>query len=488
MLEQWTSASSGGDTVVIITSVASMLFFGFLATRVTKLLRLPNVTAYIVTGILMGPFCFRLIPKEVIGGMDFLSDIALAFIAFSTGEFFRLDILKKNGFKVLIITFFEALPPSILVFSVVYFILHIDLGFSIVLAALASATASASTMMTIRQTRAKGDFVDTLLQVVGLDNILSLLLYSTAISIALSFMAGSDGLNLVNVIKPILINIGVLILGGIFGVFLKLLMPKKRSTDNRLIIVVSLLFAFCSICAMLNVSPLLGCMSMSTVYVNITDDERLYKQINYFSPPFLLLFFVHSGLSFNLSALMDNNSAVGSVPLLVISITYFVVRIIGKYGGAFAGCHIMGKPPEVRNYLGLALIPQAGVAIGLAALGARELGGESGMALNTIILSSSILYELIGPACGKLALYLSHSYSNELEDIVSITETKEDGEMKTAAEQLIERLQKITEQLKAEENTPSEEEQAFTEAAEEFYGYGGYDPNQQKFGPKFRRH
>ena len=134
------------------------------------------------------------------------------------------------------------------------------------------------------------------------------------------------------------------------------------------------------------------------------DDERLFKQLNYFNPPILLLFFVRSGLNFNLSALFDSSSSIGHVPLIVVGVCYFFTRIIGKYAGAFLGCLITKKNHLVRNYLGLALIPQAGVAIGLAAMGARTLGGASGSALETIILASSVLYELIGPGCAKLSL------------------------------------------------------------------------------------
>ena len=160
------------DTVsVIIVSIALMLICGFAATRVTKRLRLPNVTAYIVAGILIGPYCLNLVPGNVIDGMDFIADIALAFIAFSTGEFFKFDTLKKSGGKVMVITVFEAILASVLVFIITFFVLGLELNFSIVLAALASATAPASTVMTIRQTHAKGDFVDTLLQVVALDDV-----------------------------------------------------------------------------------------------------------------------------------------------------------------------------------------------------------------------------------------------------------------------------------------------------------------------------
>ena len=450
----------------IIISIALILFLGFAMTRITKLLKLPNVTAYIFTGILLGPFCFKVIPASIVEKTDFISDIALAFIAFGTGEFFKFSVLKKNGPKVIIITIFESLVASILIFVLTYFILRLPLAFSVVLAALAAATAPASTMMTIRQTKAHGDFVDTLLQVVALDDIVGLVAFSIAISVALATTNGG-AVNGWSIVKPILINLGVLILGAAFGVLLKLLMPKKRTTDNRLIIGVATLFAFCGICALLDVSPLLGCMSMGMVYINITNDDKFFKQMAYFSPPFLLFFFVRSGLNFNLSALTSTSSAINGVPLVLIGVLYFVVRILGKYGGAFTGSAIVKKDKKVRNYLGLALVPQAGVAIGLAALAARSLGGEVGTSLETIILASSVLYELIGPACAKLSLYLSKSYSNNLEELVVVAE-EENGRPRTEVDKLIERINKIQATLPEHEEI-SEEEQAFTEASIEQY-------------------
>ena len=181
---------------VTIIAVSLMLFVGFLMTRITKRLKLPNVTAYILTGILIGPFCLDLIPEHVISGTDFLSDIALAFIAFSTGEFFRLSALKKNGAKVIVITLAEALFASVFIFVLTFFVLRLQLAFSIVLSALAAATAPASTMMTIRQTGAKGDFVDTLLQVIALDDVLSLIAFSIAISVAGVFLSGGGVIGL----------------------------------------------------------------------------------------------------------------------------------------------------------------------------------------------------------------------------------------------------------------------------------------------------
>ena len=453
------------DTVsVIIVSIALMLICGFAVTRITKRLRLPNVTAYIVAGILIGPYCLNLVPKGVVSGMDFIADIALAFIAFSTGEFFKFDTLKKSGAKVVVITVFEAVLASVLVFIVTYFMLGLELNFSIVLAALASATAPASTVMTIRQTHARGDFVDTLLQVVALDDVVGLVAYSIAISVALASATGA--FHAASVLKPLAVNVLVFLLGGLFGVFLKLLL-HKRSTDNRLIVSVALLFAFCGICAMLDVSPLLGCMSMGMIYINLTGDERLFQQLNYFNPPILLLFFVRSGLNFDLGALVNTSESIGTTPLLVVGVLYFLVRIIGKYAGAFFGCLVTKKDKKVRNFLGLALIPQAGVAIGLAATGARTLGGEPGKALETIILASSVLYELIGPACAKLSLYLSGSYSNKLEDLAPIPEAEPGKPPKSQVELLIERIQAIQQELPKHDNPYYDDELAFTQAAEE---------------------
>lgn len=449
------------NAAVIIISLAIMLLCGFLMTRVTKKLKLPNVTAYIVTGIIIGPFCLDLLPQTFIAGTGFLADIALAFIAFSTGEFFKFSKLRNNAGKVIVITLAEAMLASVVVFILAYWILNLNLAFSIVLAALASATAPASTMMTIRQTGAKGDFVDTLLQVVAYDDIVALLAYSIAISIAITSTTGA-AVGFGSIVLPILKNLGVLALGGVWGLFMKLLIQKKRSTDNRLIISLALILSFCGICSAMDISPLLGCMAMGTVYINTSGDEKLFMQLNYFSPP-ILLFFVRSGASFDLNALIKPSGAIGGVPLLLIGVLYFFVRIIGKYAGAFLGCLVTKKPKETRNYFGLALIPQAGVAIGLAAIGARALGGEMGVALETIILASSVLYELVGPGCAKLSLYLSKSYSTKLEEIVPLEETTEDTRP-NMVEQLIERIQIIQQELKAE--TESAEERAFTEAAQ----------------------
>lgn len=450
------------QVAVVIISLSIMLMSGFLMTRLTKKLRLPNVTAYILVGIIIGPNLLDLIPERIIDNTAFLVDIALAFIAFSTGEFFKLSKLRKNFSSTLVVTLFESITASILVFILCFVIFKLNLPFSLILASLASATASASTLMTIRQTKSKGEFVDTLLLVVALDDIVALISYSVAISISSSMLFGG-GMQISSVITPLLLNLLMVALGGIFGWIMSFIINNKRSTDNRLIIAIALILGFCGISAALSISPLLGCMAMACSYINISDDDKLFKQLNYFSPPILLLFFVRSGISFDLNILFDNSLEIGNVTIGVIAASYFLVRIIGKYIGSFIGCLLTNKQKQIRNYLGLALIPQAGVAIGLAATGARVLSYPYNQTLQTIILASSILYELVGPACSKLSLYLSKSYSNKLEDIVEINSETENS---NSVELLIERIKKIQEELAAEQL--DENEQAFTQAASEY--------------------
>ena len=442
----------------IILSVALMLFFGFAMTRITKRLRLPNVTAYLTVGILLGPYVFNLVPREVVDGMSFLSDIALAFIAFGVGEFFKVEALRRNGLRTIVITLSETLLSSVLVFLVTYFLLGLDLSFSLVLAALASATAPTSTVMTIRQTGARGDFVDTLLQVMALDNVVSLLSYSVAISVAVAALGGAT-LSFGTVAMPVIRNLVAVVVGGAFGLLLRLLIPEGRSSDNRLIIVVALLFLFCGVCSIIDVSPLLGCMMIGAVYANLGGDAKLFLQVSYFSPPILLLFFVRSGIGFRLDALFANGGSFIVYPLILVSVVYVFTRAAGKIGGSYLGCLAVGKAPRIRNYLGMAEIPQASVAIGLAVLGARALGGEMGATLETVVVAAGILYEIVGPVSAKLALYLSGSCTDTLEALVPTAE----GEDEVAV--LCERIRAIREELPKREPPALSPEDAFTEAA-----------------------
>lgn len=378
---------------VILLSVAIILLSGFLMTRITKLLHLPNVSGYIIAGILIGPGVLNLVPEEIVGGMDFVNDIALSFIAFGVGKFFKREVLARAGGRVVIITLMESLLSGAAVTAVMVLVFHLELPFSLLLGAIATATAPASTMMTIDQYHARGPFVDLLLQVVAFDDVVCLLVFSVASTV----VSSQGAIRTSDILQPILRNLGTMLLGAAFAWILSRLLAH-RSQDNRLILAIAMLLGLSGICTALEVSPLLSCMVFGAFYINLTHDKILYHQINAFKPPILSLFFVVSGMNLDVAAL----SAFGSIGLV-----YFLVRIVGKYLGAFGGCALTGMDKNSRNWLGLALVPQAGVAIGLAHLGRRILPEEYGGLLMTIILASSVLYELIGPACAKLALFRS---------------------------------------------------------------------------------
>lgn len=378
---------------ITIFSIAVMLIAGFVFSFLAKLLKLPKVTGYIVAGIVIGPYLLNAVPKSVCDNMGFISDIALAFIAFGVGENFKLKVIKENGVRAIIISLCEAVLSSGLVFTVLYFILRLDFIFSLSMAALAVATTPTSTVMTIRQLNAKGRFVNTLLEVIAIDDIVSLL----AFGVALSFAESSSGLGF---ILPIIYNFLSLAAGVGLGFLIKIFI-KNRSNDSRLIILVAVLFIFCGFCSVLGVNPLLGCIAMGAVYANICDDEgKLFSQLSSFSPPIILLYFVKSGISFDLGALLKASE----ISLAAVCAFYFIVRIIGKYFGSTLGC-VLTKSGKKESFLfGLALIPQSSVAIGLAEFAARTLNSEVGMSLMTVILASSILYELTGPICAKYAI------------------------------------------------------------------------------------
>lgn len=381
----------------VLLALSLILFSGFLLTRLTKRIGLPNVTGFILAGILIGPHTLGLVPESIVQQMSFVSDIALSFIAFSVGKFFRKEILQQTGAGIVVLTLFESLLAGALVSFAMYFVFHLPLSFCLLLGAIATATAPASTMQTISQYQAKGDFVHKLLEVVALDDVVCLL----AFSVAAAFVSGSSEghIEWMTLLTPILNNLIGILLGAVFGVLLgRLLRPATRSRDNRLILAIAMLLGLSGLCGVLGISPLLACMVFGTVYINLTDDEGLFQLVSGFSPPIMSIFFIVSGMNLDLGVL----KSVG-----LIGVGYFIIRIAGKYGGAWLGAKVTGMDTNVQNYLGLALIPQAGVAIGLAFLGDRMLPPDVGNLLLTIILATSVLYELIGPACAKLSLKLS---------------------------------------------------------------------------------
>ena len=406
----------GLGVATVLIALAIMLLAGFALSRLTKLLKLPNVTGYIIAGVLIGPYVLNMIPGEIIDSMSFLSDLALGFIAFGVGKFFKKNVIKSAGLKIIVITLFEALLAGILV-TVFVGVCFPSLGwsFALLLGAIATATAPASTMMTINQYKAKGDFVNTLLQVVALDDIVCLLVFSV-VSAIISGTNG-EGVDIWSIILPILYNIAFIVVGFISGFILGFLV-KKRSPNSRLIIAVALICAISGACIVLNISPLLSCMVFGATYINFKEDEKIFKYMDHFTPPIMLLFFVMSGMNMNLTAF----ATVG-----LVGVVYFIVRIVGKYGGAYLGCLVTKKAPAVKNYLGFALIPQAGVAIGLAFLGQRMLPAEIGSTFLSIILCSSVLYEMAGPILAKFALFKSGAISKDQVPVLDTSEVIDSG-------------------------------------------------------------
>lgn len=397
-----------GETEILL-SLSIILFSGFIMTRMTNTLNLPKVSGYILAGILIGPCVLNFIPEPVMEGMSFVSDLALAFIAFGVGKFFKKEVLLRTGKRIMIITISEALAAGVLVTLVLKVMFKLSWDFALILGAIATATAPASTMMTINQYKAKGEFVDTLLQIVALDDVVCLLSFSIVSAIINGNEAG--GVSAGDILVPVASNLLVIGLGIFCGYFLSRLLIPARSRDNRLILAIAMLLGLSGICAAMNISPLLSCMVYGAFYINLTEDKKLFRQINNFTPPVMSIFFIVSGMNLDIHAL----SAVGG-----IGVAYFIVRIAGKYLGTYLSCLATGSSREIRNYMGLALIPQAGVAIGLAFLGQRMLPPQTGNLMMTIILSSSVLYEMAGPVSAKAALFLSGSISSGKEQKAAV--------------------------------------------------------------------
>ena len=462
----------------IVLSLGIILILGFLMTRLTKPLKLPNVIAYLLVGIIIGPSLINLIPSEFISRTSFISDVALAFVAFTVGEYFKIDAIKKSLGKSIAITIIESVITFALVFGLCFLIFK-EAPFALVLASLASATAPTSTIMTIKQTGSKGRYVTTLLEVLALDSVVALILYTISISI---FMGTADGaLSFADIAWPLFKMIICLIIGVAFGFALKFLISSKRTTGNRLIIVVAVLLLFCGICSLFGQSPLLGGIAIGMIYTNMCktkDEEKVFAQVNYFMPPIMLVFFVRSGMSLDFSV-FGQSSTLTAVPFIVIVLLFLIVRFVGKYGGAFLGSVITAQPKGTRHFLGFGLIPQASVAIALATMASMTIGsltdqekyGKYATALLVIVLAASIIFELIGPVLAKIGLYLSHSYGHEdIDELVPESAVKEEIERDSGSSEidlLAAQINHISKEIPPLEPEQAEEA-AFTEAAEEF--------------------
>ena len=400
-----------------LLSLSIALFAGLMLSRLAKLVKLPAVTAYLVTGVLIGPWCLGAFgvkglgftSEEEIKSLTIISDVALGFIAFSIGNEFRLSQLKAIGKQATIIGIFQAVVATVFV-DIALIGLHLlipkqfSLEAAIVLGAIASATAPAATLMVVRQYKAKGPVTDTLLPVVAIDDAVGLVLF--AISFGVAKAIGVGKIDIISVIVEPLVEVIVSLgLGSVMGLLITFFERFFHSRSKRLSMSVAFVFLTVAITMIDNIhigpvhvafSSLLTCMMLGTVFCNCCDfSEELMDRLDRWTAPLFILFFVISGAEFDFSLF-------GNLLIVLVGIVYVAFRCLGKYFGASFSAKFVRAEPNVVKYLGITLFPQAGVALGMA-LKAQTLGGV-GMVVANITLFSVLIYELVGPFLTKLAL------------------------------------------------------------------------------------
>lgn len=391
-----------------------------------KLLKLPNVTGYLLSGIIFGPFVLG----KYIGGWDegklnavkWISEIALGFIAFTIGTSFKTSSLKSVGKRVIIITVFEALGGAILTIGGLFIariFLKEELPVSIILTlgAIACATAPAATLMVIRQYQARGPVVSTLIPVVAFDDAVALITFAILFTLSKSF-ASSGAISAVEILLiPLIEILGSIIVGTILGFLVALGCKFFKSRANRMMMVMTavlVIVGLSMLCtenhwqilgANLSFSPLLGCMMIGAIFINFRSDAmRTVERVDQFTPPLYMLFFVISGASLDITIFASDSALV----VICVGLVYILFRCLGKYFGAFSSAKLTHSEPTVQKYLGFTLFPQAGVAIGLASTASQELAHlglekQSSLIL-AVVLSATIVYELLGPVITKISL------------------------------------------------------------------------------------
>ena len=381
----------------ILLAFAVILILGLASTRLMKLLNLPNVTGYLLVGLLVGPFCLKVINEENIDGLKVITNAALGFIAFSIGGEFKLSSIKRLGKSIIIITLFQAFVTSGLTFLVLWAV-GISMPITLCLCAIAAATAPAATLMVVRQYKARGPVTDTLLPVVALDDAVGLMIFSLCFALAKVIETGGE-LTITNVLlMPILEIVLSLTFGALIGFVLSLVMKVFKSRANRLIGMIAGVFLGIALCEImpLELSSLLVCMMIGAVFANMRDDSiTILEGQERWTPPLFMLFFIISGAELDLKV----------IPLVgVIGIVYLISRSIGKVFGAALGAKVVKAHPNIVKYLGLTLLPQAGVAIGMAQVVSISLGGETAEIVTAVVLCATLIYELFGPVITKIAL------------------------------------------------------------------------------------
>ena len=399
-----------------LLSLSISLLAGLLLSRLAKKLKLPAVTAYLVAGILVGPYCLGRLGIQGLGfvsmanvkSYSIICDTALGFIAFSIGNEFRLTQLKKIGRQATIVGVFQAVVTTIVV-DLALIALHfampnvLTIEAAIVLGAIASATAPAATLMVVKQYKAKGPVTDMLLPVVALDDAVGLVIFAISFGIARAMNSGTVNITSV-IVEPLLEVTLSLLLGAIMGFLFHICERFFHSNSKRLSVSIAFVLMTIAISKLtFNVggvhiafSSLLTCMMLGTVFCNICDfSEELMARADRWTAPLFVLFFVLSGAELEMSVF-------GNLLMVLVGIVYIIARSAGKYSGAYISAKISGCDDNIVKYLGITLLPQAGVALGMA-MKAKEFG-EIGEMVATITLFAVLVYELVGPMLTKIAL------------------------------------------------------------------------------------
>lgn len=377
-----------------LLNMAALLFAGLLFSRLIKLLKLPNVTGFLVGGLIIGPSVLGLLSTQGVESLGLISSVALGFIAFSIGSEFKISYFKRVGFLPIVIAIFESL------FAVVFVVAALaaagqTLPFSLVLGAIAAATAPAATIMVIKQYRAKGPVTETLLSVVALDDATALIFFGIAVAIAQALESPQHASLLFSVLSPVLQILAALGIGLALGAAHTLLIRFLPARHNRLVLTIAFVLTATAVAELLGLSALLTTMAMGAVFANFCKQSAQVMELtDRFTNPIYMMFFVLSGAGLNLSIL----PSIG-----LVGVIYVVVRVLGKMAGAWFGATLMHGPAEVRRYLGPALLPQAGVAIGLTVV-AQQVVPQYAEVIRAVILCGTLIYELIGPGVAKWAL------------------------------------------------------------------------------------
>lgn len=377
----------------ILFDIAIVMLSALICGRLVKHINMPNVTGYLIAGLILGPFLTNLIPADMVTNFSVASDMALGFIAFSIGSEFKISYFKKVGAAPIVIACCESFG-AVLIVTLTCILLKFPLPLAILLGAIAAAPAPAQTIMVVKQYNARGPMTSMLMSVVAIDDATALIAFGFAATIVKA-MEESRGISILSILEPVY-EVGVsFVLGFLLSIIMIIFFRHFKKASNRLCVMVGILFLTIWISNQIGGSALLSCMALGAGLVNLFDEvDKVMEITNSFTPPLLMLFFAISGAGFDVAAL----KGIG-----LIGIVYVVMRVIGKMLGAYVGGKIMKQDEKTCRYLGPTLMPQAGVALGLIMV-AQTIVPQYGSQISTVILCSTFIYSILGPSVAKWAL------------------------------------------------------------------------------------